>query len=151
MMVSSQAFGTQTAMSDRLQQEIEDILGKYKRFPLREPLWRRIRRRLSRWLSSVRQWSASHLPRITVGRVMLVGVALIIAAYFGFGGKSITQMVLVAGLILFAAAFIFALRRRPRYVEKRWRGQTIELDEPGLGARLRSWWDRWRSRGRTHR
>ncbi len=138
-------------MSDRIQQEIEEILGKYKRFPLREPLWRRIRRRLSRWLSSMSRWWASHLPRITVGRVMLVGVAMIIAAWFGFGGKSATQMVLVAGLILFVAAFIFSLRRRPRYVEKRWRGQTVKLAEPGVSQRLRSWWDRWRSRGRTHR
>jgi len=138
-------------MSDRLQQEIEDILGKYKKFPLREPFWRRMRRRLSRWLSSVRQWSASHLPRITVGRVMLVGIVLIIAAYFGVGGRSTTQMVLAAGLIIFVAAFIFALRRRPRYVERRWRGQVVEMDEPGVGQRLRSWWDRWRSGGRTHR
>ena len=138
-------------MSDRMQQEIEEILGKYKKFPLREPLWRRIRRRLSRWLSSVGRWSSSHLPRITVGRVMLVGIVLIIAAYFGFGGKSITQMVLVAGLIIFVAAFIFALRRRPQYVEKRWRGRPLDVREPGIGERLRSWWNRWRSRGRTHR
>ena len=138
-------------MSDRMQQEIEEILGKYKKFPLREPLWRRIRRRLSRWSSSVGRWSASHLPRITVGRVMLVGIVLIIAAYFGFGGKSITQMVLVAGLIIFVAAFIFALRRRPQYVERRWRGRPLDVREPGIGERLRSWWNRWRSRGRTHR
>ncbi|KPK22240.1 MAG: hypothetical protein AMJ76_00295 [Dehalococcoidia bacterium SM23_28_1] len=138
-------------MSDRMQQEIEEILGKYKKFPLREPFWRRMRRRLSRWLSSVSQWSASHLPRITVGRVMLVGIVLIIAAYFGVGGRSTTQMVLAAGLIIFVVAFIFALRRRPRYVEKRWRGQSIELHEPGVSQRLRSWWGRWRSRGRTHR
>ena len=134
-------------MSDRMQQEIEEILGKYKRFPLREPLWRRIRRRLSRWFSRL----GSHLPRITVGRVMLVGVALLIAAYFGFGGKSVTQMALVAGLILFVAAFIFALRRRPPPIDKRWRGQPLEIREPGIGERLRSWWNRWRSRGRTHR
>jgi hypothetical protein len=76
---------------------------------------------------------------------------LIIAAYFGFGGKSITQMVLVAGLIIFVAAFIFALRRRPQYVEKRWRGRPLEVREPGIGERLRSWWNRWRSGGRTHR
>ena len=138
-------------MSDRMQQEIEEILGKYKKFPLREPLWRRIRRRLSRWLSSVGRWSSSHLPRITVGRVMLVGIVLIIAAYFGFGGKSITQMVLVAGLIIFVAAFIFALRRRPPHVERRWRGRPLDVREPGIGERLRSWWDRWRSGGRTHR
>jgi len=140
-------------MSDRLQQEIEEILGKYKRFPLRESLWRRIRRRLSRWLNSLGRWPASHLPRITVGRVMLVGVAMIIAAYFfSFGSDSITRSVIVAGLILFVAAFIFSLRRRPPYVEKRWRGRTVEeIGEPGVGDRLRSWWGRWRSRGRTHR
>ncbi|GAG00950.1 unnamed protein product, partial [marine sediment metagenome] len=124
-------------MSHRMQQEIEEILGKYKKFPLREPFWRRMRRRLSRWLSSVRQWSASHLPRITIGRVMLVGIVLIIVAYFGVGGRSTTQMVLAAGLIIFVAAFIFALRRRPRYVERRWRGQTLEIAEPGVGERLR--------------
>jgi len=139
-------------MSDRLQQEIEEILGKYKKFPLREPLWRRIRRRLSRWLSSASQWSASHLPRITVGRVMLVGVAMVIVAYFfGFGGDSVARLMIIAGLILFVAAFVFSLRRRPRYVEKRWRGQPVEIEEPGVGERLRSWWGRWRSRGRTHR
>ena len=139
-------------MSDRLQQEIEEILGKYKRFPLRESLWRRIRRRLSRWLNSLGRWPASRLPRITVGRVMLVGIAMIIAAYFfGFGSDSITRSVIVAGLILFVAAFILSLRRRPPYVEKRWRGRTVEIAEPGVGDRLRSWWGRWRSRGRTHR
>ena len=140
-------------MSDRMQQEIEEILGKYKKFPLREPLWRRIRRRLSRWLSSVSQWSASHLPHITVGRVMLVGIAIVIVAYFfNFGGDSIARSMIIAGLIIFVAAFIFSLRRRPTpYVEKRWRGQPLELEEPGVSERLRSWWDRWRSRGRTHR
>jgi hypothetical protein len=136
-------------MPDRLQQEIEEILGKYKRFPIKEPLWRRIRRRLSRWLSSVGQ----HLPRITVGRVMLLGTAIILVAYFvGFGSDSVTRSLIIAGLIIFAGAFIFSLRRQPRYhVEKRWRGQTMDIDEPGMGHRLRSWWDRWRSRGRTHR
>ena len=139
-------------MSDRMQQEIEEILGKYKKFPLREPLWRRIRRRLSRWLSSVSQWSASHLPHITVGRVMLVGIAIVIVAYFfNFGGDSIARSMIIAGLIIFVAAFIFSLRRRPPSVEKRWRGQPLELDEPGVAERLRSWWDRWRSRGQTHR
>jgi VIT1/CCC1 family predicted Fe2+/Mn2+ transporter len=139
-------------MSDRLQQEIEEILGKYKRFPLREPLWRRIRRRLSRWLNSLGQWRASHLPRITLGRVMLVGMAMIIAAYFfGFGSDSIARSVIVAGLILFIGAFIFSLRRRTPYVEKRWRGRTVQIGQPAVSERLRSWWDRWRSRGRTHR
>jgi len=136
-------------MPDRLQQEIEEILGKYKRFPIREPLWRRIRRRLSRWLSSVGQ----HLPRITVGRVMLLGAAIIIVAYFvSFGSDSVTRSLIVAGLIIFAGAFIFSLRRRPRYyVEKRWRGRTVDVEEPGMGQRLRSWWNRLRSRGQTHR
>ena len=27
----------------------------------------------------------------------------------------------------------------------------VMLREPGIGERLRSWWNRWRSGGRTHR
>jgi len=140
-------------MSDRLQQEIDEILGKFEKFPLKEPRGRRIRRTLSRWASSIGQWGTSHLPHITVGRVMLVGIALILAAYFfEFGGQSIARTVIVAGLVLFAAAFIFSLRRRYPRLEQRWRGRPVEVHpQSGVGLRLRSWWGRWRSRRRSHR
>ncbi len=143
-------------MPDRLREEIEEILGKYEKFPLREPLWRRIRRNISRRTRGAGQWLTSHLPRITVGRVMAAGVILILIALFApslfnLDSDAITRGVILAGLGLFIAAFVFSLRRRRSpYVEQRWRGRPLDLQEPGVGSRLRSWWDRLRSRGRYH-
>lgn len=142
-------------MPDRLQQEIEEILGKYEKFPLREPLWRRIRRNISQRTRRAGEWLASHLPRITVGRVMAAGVILILLALFApslfnLDSDAITRGVILAGLALFIGAFVFSLRRRTPYVEQRWRGQPLDLQQPGVGSRLRSWWDRWRSRRRYH-
>ena len=134
-------------------EEIDEILGKYEKFPLREPLWRRIRRNISRRARGAGQWLTSRLPRITVGRVMAAGVILILAALFGpslfnLDSDAITRGIILAGLALFIGAFIFSLRRRPPYVEQRWRGRSVDVQQPGVGSRLRSWWDRWRSRRR---
>ena len=142
-------------MPDRLQREIEEILGKDAKFPLREPLLRRIRRNLSQRTRRAGQWLASRLPRITVGRVMAAGVILILLALFApslfnLGSAAITRGVILAGLALFIAAFVFSLRRRSPYVEHRWRGRPIDLQQPGVGSQIRSWWDRWRSRRRYH-
>lgn len=140
-------------MPDRLRQEIEEILGKYEKDPLKEPLWRRIRRSISQRIRSAGQWLSSRLPRITVGRVMVAGIILILIAlfapsFFDLGSDAITRGIILAGLALFIAAFIFSLRRRSPYVEQRWRGRPLDVQQPGVGSRLRSWWDRWRSRGR---
>ncbi len=136
-------------MPNRLQQEIEEILGKDAKFPLREPLWRRIRRALSQRTRRL----ASRLPRITVGKVMAAGVVLILLALFApslfnLDSDAITRAVILAGLALFIGAFVLSLRRRSPHVERRWRGQPIDLRQPGVGSQLRSWWDRWRSRRR---
>ena len=140
-------------MPNRLQQEIEEILGKDAKFPLREPLWRRIRRALSQRTRRAGEWLTSRLPRITVGRVMAAGVVLILLALFApslfnLDSDAITRAVILAGLALFIGAFVLSLRRRSPYVERRWRGQPIDLRQPGVGSRLRSWWNRWRSRRR---
>jgi hypothetical protein len=143
-------------MPDRLREEIEEILGKYEKFPLREPPWRRIRRNISQRTRGAGQWLASHLPRITVGRVMAAGIILILLALFvpslfNLDSDAITRGVILAGLALFIAAFVFSLRRRSSsYVEQRWRGQPLDLRQPRVGSRLRSWWDRWHSRRRYH-
>ena len=139
-------------MSDRLRQEIDEILGKYEKFPLREPLPRRLRRKASGLMTAAAQRLAAPLRYVTVGRLMLAGLILILAAYFiGFGGGSITRSIIIAGLIIFAIAFMMSLRRRYPRVEPRWRGQPLELHEPSVGTRLRAWWERWRGRRRSRR
>lgn len=135
-------------MPDRLQREIDEILSKLEAFPPKQPLSVRARRRLAQVLSSAGRWLASlPLPRISLGQLMLISIAIILVGYIvGFGSGSITRFVIAAGLVGFIAAFILSLRRTSRPPEKRWRGQPMELQGPGVGDRLRSWWERWRSR-----
>jgi VIT1/CCC1 family predicted Fe2+/Mn2+ transporter len=138
-------------MSDRLRQEIDEILSKYEKFPLREPLPRRLRRKAAELTAAAGRLLAAPLRYVTTGRLMLLGVILVLAAYFSWGGASITRSVIIAALLVFALAFIVSLRRRTPNVEQRWRGRPLELHEPTVSTRLRAWWGRWRGRRRSPR
>ena len=46
-------------MSDRLRREIDEILSKYEKFPLREPLPRRLRRKASELTTAAGQLLAA--------------------------------------------------------------------------------------------
>ena len=138
-------------MSDRMRQEIDEILSKYEKFPLREPLLRRLRRKASEVAAAAGQALAAPLHYVTAGRLMLLGLILVLAAYFGLGGGSATQAIVIAGLIVFALAFMVSLRRRSPHIEQRWRGRPLDVHEASLGARLRAWWGRWRGRRRSPR
>ena len=108
-----------------------------------------MRRRLAGVLDSVgRAFGGLPRPRVSVGQVLLVGIALIVIAYvFGdsIGDASLVRLFVIGAVVLFIGAFIFSLRRQStlRMPEKRWRGQPMDLDEAGGRG---SWWDRWRSR-----
>ena len=136
-------------MSSKLERDIEEVLAKIDRFPPKRPLWSRVRHRLADALDSMgRAVAAIPRPRVSVGQVLLLGIALIVIAYvFGdsLGGASLVRLFIIAAIVLFIGAFIFSLRRQSasRLPEKRWRGQPMDLDEArGQG----SWWNRWRPR-----
>ena len=136
-------------MSSKLERDIEEVLAKVDRFPPKRPLLSRVRRRLAAPFDSVgRALEGLPRPRVNVGQVLLLGIALIVIAYvFGdsLGGASIVRMFVIAAIVLFIGAFIFSLRRQAtsRLPEKRWRGQPMDMDQTrGSG----SWWNRWRSR-----
>ncbi len=140
-------------MSDRLQQEIDEILSKYDKLPRREPLLRRLRRRASELAAAASRGLTAPLRYLTAGRLMLAGLILVLAAvFFGLGGPSISRFIIIAGLVVLFAAFIASLSRRryPR-VEQRWRGRPLDLREPSVGTRLRAWWERWQGRRRSRR
>ena len=135
-------------MSSKLERDIEEVLAKIDRFPPKRSLWSRVRRRLGDALDHVGGAVAGlPRPRLSVGQVLLLGIALIVIAYvFGDSlGGSVVRLVVIGAIVLFIGAFIFSLRRQSasRLPEKRWRGQPMDLDQPhGTG----SWWKRWRSR-----
>ena len=131
-------------MSSKLERDIEEVLAQIDRFPPKRSLWSRLRRRVANALGGVGEAISSiPKPRISIGQVLLIAIAVIVIAYFGFRGSNIGSILIFGGILAFIGAFIFSLRRQSasRLPEKRWRGQSMDLDEPGD-----SWWKRWRSR-----
>jgi len=131
-------------MSSKLERDIEEVLAQIDRFPPKRSLWSRIRRRVANAVGGVGEAISSiPWPRIGIGQVLLIAIAVIVIAYYGFRNSNIGGIVIFGGILVFIAAFIFSLRRQSasRLPEKRWRGQPMDLDEPGG-----SWWKRWRSR-----
>ncbi len=131
-------------MSSKLERDIEEVLAQIDRFPPKRSLWSRLRRRVANAVGSVGEAISSiPWPRISIGQVLLIAIAVIVIAYFGFRNSNIGSILIFGGILAFIGAFIFSLRRQSasRLPEKRWRGQPMDLDEPGG-----SWWKRWRSR-----
>ncbi len=135
-------------MPDRVQREIEELLDRLDHFPSRRPISSRLTQGVA---SAVRGFPSLfrglRLPRPSLGQLLLAGIALIVIGYvLNPGDSSATRIVIVAGIVLFVSAFFLSLRRQSRPPEKRWRGVPMELGGPRAGDRLRSWWDRWRTR-----
>ena len=131
-------------MSSKLERDIEEVLAQIDRFPPKRSLWSRIRRRVANAVGGVGEAISSiPRPRISIGQVLLIAIAVIVIAYYGFRNSNVGSILIVGGILAFIGAFIFSLRRQSasRLPEKRWRGQPMDLDEPGG-----SWWKRWRSR-----
>jgi len=134
-------------MSSKLERDIDEVLAKIEKFPPKRPLGSRLRRGVSGFFGGIGA-AISSIPRpnVSVGQVLLLGLALIVIAYvFGdsIGGPDVVRLMIVGGIVLFIGAFIFSLRRQSsaRTPEKRWRGEVMDLDRGE-----ESWWKRWRSR-----
>lgn len=132
-------------MSSKLERDIDEVLAKIERFPPKRSLWSRIRRRLDNILGGAGEALASiPRPRISIGQVLLLGIAVIVIGFVGFRG-SIGNILIIGGILTFIGAFIFSLRRQSasRRPQKMWRGQPMDLDRSGGSE---PWWKRWRSR-----
>ncbi len=134
-------------MSSKLERDIEEVLAQIDQFPPKRSRWSRIRRRVANAVGGVGEaLSSIPRPRINVGQILLIAIAVIVIAYiFGdsIGSPSLVRIVIIGGILAFIAACILSLRRQSssRVPEKRWRGQPMDLEEPSG-----SWWKRWRTR-----
>jgi hypothetical protein len=132
-------------MPDKVQQEIEELLARLDHFPPRRSLRSRIRDALVSPFRAIRRLRGIAWPSISAGHVLLLAILAIVVAYLAGGESDVARWVIVGGILLFIAAFVFSLRRSGtggHPPEKLWRGQPMDLRRP----RGRSWWDRWRSR-----
>jgi hypothetical protein len=139
--------------SDRVQREIEELLDKLDNFVPEDRLVSKIkkRRKDAAGPSAIEQtWTGlgRRLSRITLGHVMLFGLALTLVASFAPGlllGYS--RPAFFVGLLLLVSTFVISFINRDsqqtitggRHVQRRWRGQVIDYDEPGAASRFREW------------
>jgi hypothetical protein len=133
-------------MSSKLERDIDEVLAKIEKFPPRRHLSSRIRRSIGNAIATVgAAVAAIPRPRMSVGQVLLLGLLIVVIGYvFGdsIGGASLVRWMIIGGILVFVVAFVLSLRRQgsSRVPEKRWRGETLDLDAEG-----EPWWKRWRS------
>jgi hypothetical protein len=142
-------------MPDKVQREIEELLDKLDNFVPEERFASKMRarkrqERAARSGPSPFEQFTRRLTRVTLGHVMLAGIALFLVAIIfdgplGDAGRWVT----IAALALTAAAFVLSIinrgsgsrtpvmKSRPGRVQKVWRGQVIEYDEPNTFSRIR--------------
>lgn len=147
---------------DRLEREIEEILGKIENFP--GPEARRARKPLPRplvgALATRRRAIARELSRVSVSQVMLFSFLLILGAFFFRAAGIVATWALYGGVVLFLVSFaimMFGSRGRlSGRQETVWRGRNVAYGAyarpptrgrvtgqpalPSLVDRLRRWW-----------
>lgn len=133
---------------DKIKREIEDLLGKLDSFVPEERLVSKIKgRRRAEAGPGLTDRLLKRLSRITLGHIMLAGLALLLLSSFApgvFGGYAGYAMIL--GLLCTGGAFVMSVigwdSRRTitgGMPEKRWRGQVIDYSQPSAPNRLRDW------------
>jgi hypothetical protein len=131
---------------DKIQREIEDILRRLDDFVPEESVGSRVRRRGSDAAGSLARAIIEPLSRISLRHVMLTAIILVFVGFIGLRVNPLVgRWVLIAGVILFLTSFALSFFNRGApsrgpAVERRWRGQPLDLEEPGLGERIRAWW-----------
>jgi hypothetical protein len=138
---------------DKVKREIEELLNRLDEF-VPEKGTPRKERRTSQVASDAAGGLFAQLGgSISLKHVMLAAFALVVIAFLTMPiAPMLGRWVAIGGLILFVTAFVLSFFSRtpeaPK-VEKRWRGEVMDLDSgrPSLGERLRAWFDSKR-RGR---
>jgi hypothetical protein len=143
---------------DRVQREIEELLDQLDNFVPEERLITKIKNKRRQEQGPGlpgRAWNAAKRPftRIKLSHVMLLGIALILTSWLAPGlYGDYARLAAISGIVLTGICFLLSLMgwdsRRTiagGRVERRWRGQVIEYDEPSRRNPLRDW---FRSRRR---
>ena len=137
-------------MADRIEREIEEILRKIDDFVPEKP--RSVRKRPAdksvpafnpqpRQAAAPRSTgSGGSLARISLNQVMGWSlIAVLVAFFLPIPGSG---WVILAALLVFGVAFLLSRMgggSSSRGVEKRWRGEPLDLRGPSFAERIRDW------------
>jgi hypothetical protein len=127
---------------DKIQREIEDILSRLDDLPAeRKPT---PMRRRSRQAHSFVDGLFAPLASISIRHVMLAALALIVVGFFTRNAyPAFGHWTLIGGVLLFFTAIVLSMFNRggsAPAIDKRWRGQPMDLSGPTIGERLRAWY-----------
>jgi hypothetical protein len=128
-------------MADRIEREIEEILKKIDDLP-EGPKQVRGRKPPARPPRSSGGGSFKWLSHISMRQVMFWALVAVVVAFF-FRGVPGGYWLLIGSIIVFATAFFLSTRGTgpaSNVSEKRWRGQPMDLSEPSLADKVKSWW-----------
>lgn len=135
-----------TGNRDRLEREIEEILGKIEEFPSASQRRARQRQRtmnqLGASISARQRGFLAWLSAIDMSQVMLLSFFLILLSFFMRGlSPLIMQWVLYAGIVLFISAFAMMVfgRRGGAREQQYWRGKPIQYRQSSVGDLFRRW------------
>jgi hypothetical protein len=135
-------------MSNKWEREIEDLLRKKYSDDEREPPPPTPLKRRDPQKPPKNDWRRL-LHNLSASRLVWYGLGLAIASYVlrPFFGPAILLLALASVGLIVAGIFVSVVQRERPYVEKRWRGQIVEMPRrPGpltlLWRRLTSFWRR---------
>jgi len=129
-------------LADRIEREIEEILRKIDEFVPEKPR-RTPRKRAAPPVAGAQSWVGARVSRISLNQVMGYSLLLIVLA-FVFGAIPGSGWLMIGGLIVFVTAFLLSRLsggggNAKAQAPKRWRGETLDLSEPGWPDRLKAW------------
>ncbi|RLT43742.1 MAG: hypothetical protein DWI58_03165 [Chloroflexi bacterium] len=137
--------------SNRLEREIEEILGKIDQFPdaeaRRKREGNRALRQIGTAISDRQRAIARELGRFSMSQVMLASFLLMLGSLlFRAGAPLLMEWMLYLGSVLFVTSFAFIVfgggSGSSSSQPQRWRGRPIEASSgPSLSHRLRGWWE----------
>jgi hypothetical protein len=123
-------------MSNRYEREIDELLRQLEKRLDREPLARRLGRRLDGAIGTVRGWLVPITARSLAEQMIFWSIVLVLLTFpMRYLVPRLTVYLSLASIVLFVGGIVLSISRRRR-VEHRWRGRVIDLS-----ARM-SW--RWR-------
>ena len=135
--------------SNRLEREIEEILGKIEQFPdagaRRKRSTNRVLQQIGAAISEQQRALMRQLSRFSISQVMLLSFILILGSlFFRRAAPLLMSWVLYAGIIVFVSSFAIMMfsGRGSLTAQQKWRGRPVQYrSEPPLSQRLRYWWN----------
>lgn len=131
-------------MSDRYEHEIDELLYSLEGRLKREPLSRRVARRLRLYSSGLQGAFAAFLRRPPTEQFMIAAMVLVVLSLvlgpIGLGKMAFYASVLSMLFFVLAIAMSLASRHSPSY-RKKWRGREIDYGRHGASVwtQLRRW------------